>query len=264
MSEDLIKQFLAGGGTITRCPTVYLEPVSGAVPIKSGVSERDDIDSMPLRNRKRVARDVFLSRARAAKAAKGPSKSEINALAEQRERATRKRLEEDAAIRSMFDRGESLDEIARLKGRTVKAIKKVLRRSGFAGSFVRANPAHPKGERKPHTGGPVSAIAPEIKRLAALGTMSRKEIAEAVGCQVCTVQVHLRKAGLVKPQVRKLHPDKVAEIVRLYGDGYGSIVISRLVGCSKSAVIGHLRRLKLTSRPPGPNGRPAPETNEAI
>jgi DNA invertase Pin-like site-specific DNA recombinase len=242
-----IEQYLAAGGTITHCPTVYLLPITGAAPIRSGVSDRVMEGSLPLKQRKRKSKEEWLARARTAKKAKGSSPRELQALADYRERRHRQAVEEAAKLLAMWDRGEPLEEIARLRGCSVATVKKLLRKAGASVVSTARN----------QVTGKITELPGDGLELHHQG-YTAKQIADKVKLDHSTVRRILRENGLTphrigprdQPRSDMLKPEVVAEIVRLYEAGLGSLKIRNILGIAKSTVLVNLRRLGIQPRPP--------------
>ena len=242
-----IEQYLANGGTITRCPTVYLLPIPGAAPIASGVSSRILEESLPLKQRKRKTKEEWMARARAAKKAKGPSERELSNLAAHRERMHLRAIEEAAKLLAMWERGEPLEEIARLRGCSLQTAKKLLRKAGARNVTTARNQITGKITELPEGGLEMHHQG-----------YTAKQIATHVGLDHSTVRRILREHGLTphrvgpreKPRADMLRPEVVAEIVRLYESGMGSLKIRNILGIAKSTVLVNLRRLGIQPRPP--------------
>jgi len=241
---DPISAYLTSGGTITRCPTVYLLPITGAAPINSGVSSRVLEESLPLKQRKRKSKEEWMARARAAKKARGPSERELAVLAEHRDRLRLRAVEEAAKLRAMWERGEPLEEIARLRGCSVPTVKKLLRKAG-ASVKVAAQPLA------------MAELRQTVIDLHSQG-LSCAEIGKKVRKDAHKVRLVIRAAGLTPhrsdPKARRhagmIAPETVDEIVRLYATGLGSLRISKLLGVSKAGVLTNLRRLGIQPRAP--------------
>ncbi len=241
-----IEQYLAAGGSITRCPTVYLLPVTGAAPIRSGVSDRVDESSLPLKQRKRKSKEEWLARARATKKARGPSERELAVLAEHRDRLRLRAIEEAAKLRMMWERGEPLEEIARLRGCSIPTVKKILRKAGARNVTTARNQITGRMTELPGNGLEMHHQG-----------YTAKQIAKHVGLDHTTVRRILREAGLVPnkvpvglaPHPNTLPTETVAEISRLYAEGVGSLAISKRLGIAKSTVLNNLRRLGVVIRP---------------
>jgi DNA-binding CsgD family transcriptional regulator len=239
-----IEQYLAAGGTITHCPTVYLLPITGAAPIRSGVSDRVDENSLPLKQRKRKSKEEWMARARAAKKANGPSERELNALSLHREHLRTQALAEAAKLREMWERGETLETIAHVRGCSVPTVKKLLRK---AGASVKIAPRHI----------PMAELRQTVIDLHSQG-LSCAEIGKKVRKDAHKVRLALRAAGLTphrtdtkgRRHAGMIAPETVDEIVRLYATGLGSLRISKLLGVSKAGVLTNLRRLKIEIRDP--------------
>jgi DNA invertase Pin-like site-specific DNA recombinase len=243
---DPITEYLTSGGSITRCPTVYLLPVTGAAPIRSGVSDRIDENSLPLKQRKRKSREEWMARARAAKKARGSSERELAVLAEHRDRLRLRAVEEAAKLRAMWERGEPLEEIARLRGCSIPTVKKLLRKAGAKSVTTARNQVTGKITELPGNG----------LELHHQG-YTAKQIADKVGLDHSTIRRILRENGLTphrigprdQPRSDMLKPEVVAEIVRLYEAGLGSLKIRNILGIAKSTVLVNLRRLGIQPRP---------------
>jgi DNA invertase Pin-like site-specific DNA recombinase len=241
---DPITEYLTSGGSITRCPTVYLLPVTGAAPIRSGVSDRVDENSLPLKQRKRKSKEEWMARARAAKKANGPSERELNALAIHREHLRTQALAEAAKLREMWERGETLETIAHVRGCSVPTVKKLLRKAG----------ASVKVAVQPPT---MAELRQTVIDLHSQG-LSCAEIGKKVRKDAHKVRLALRAAGLTPHRsdpksIRRagmITPETVDEIVRLYATGLGSLRISKLLGVSKAGVLTNLRRLGIQPRAP--------------
>ena len=242
-----IEEFLANGGTITRCPTVYGVRIQGSVPLENGMADRVLEESLPLKQRKRKSKEEWMARARNAKKAKGSSPRELQALADYRERRHRQAIEEAAKLVSMWDRGEPLEEIARLRGCSVPTVKKLLRKAGARNVTTARNQVTGKITELPGNG----------LELHHQG-YTAKQIADKVKLDHSTVRRILRENGLTphrvgprdQPRSDMLKPEVVAEIVRLYEAGLGSLKIRNILGIAKSTVLVNLRRLGIQPRPP--------------
>jgi DNA invertase Pin-like site-specific DNA recombinase len=242
-----IEQYLAAGGTITRCPTVYLLPITGAAPINSGVSSRVLEESLPLKQRKRKSKEEWLARARAAKKARGPSERELSNLSLHREHLRTQAMAEAAKLREMWERGETLETIARVRGCSVTTVKKLLRKAGAKSVTTARNQVTGKITELPGNG----------LELHHQG-YTAKQIADKVGLDHSTVRRILRENGLTphrigprdQPRSDMLKPEVVAEIVRLYEAGLGSLKIRNILGIAKSTVLVNWRRLGIQPRAP--------------
>jgi AraC-like DNA-binding protein len=221
--------------------------VTGAAPIRSGVSDLVDENSLPLKQRKRRSKEEWLRRARVAKKAKGPSERELSNLAAHRERMHLRAIEEAAKLRAMWERGEPLEEIARLRGCSIPTVKKLLRKAGARNVTTARNQITGKITELPEGGMEMHHQG-----------CTAKQIATRVGLDHSTVRRILREHGLTphrvgpreKPRADMLKPEVVAEIVRLYESGMGSLKIRNILGIAKSTVLVNLRRLGIQPRPP--------------
>lgn len=246
-TEDHIQAFLASGGKITRCPTVYGVAIPGAEPIRSGVSERTDPMGAPLRERQKIGRDIAMKKAREAKAKRGPSSRELEALAESRRRQAERTRVEDAKLLAMLERGESLTFIAETRGCSVKRVKIILKRAGHTEKFLSDQPQGEPPMRHRKTDQIVAAHGEGL---------TSHEIAAKADANIKTVRMTLKRLKL-KPHKAprkqpKVYSDEVMrQMADLYGSGAGTIEIKAKFDCSQHTVMRALDKFNVPRRPTG-------------
>lgn len=185
-----VEDYLAQGGTITRCPTVYLLPVTGAAPIRSGISERDDESHMRWKNGPGRARGT-------ANAAKRARKLSVQtARHNARNKATA--AERCAMIRRSYDAGITVGELAATHCLSVSRVKKLLRTTGVS---FKALPGAKRGGPRPLVASSFDAV--EMVRLYVDERMSVNNVARHMRCSNITVRRACAAAGVTRVQGRK-------------------------------------------------------------
>ncbi len=184
-----VEDYLANGGTITVCPTVYLLPTINAVHLNTGMADRVREDHLRWKNGKGRARGT-------AAAAK---RSRAISVQTERHNARNKATcaERCAALRRAYDAGITPKEISVMNGISVDRVKKLLRETGvsFKGS--------PRKPRSPSSRPPPVHSHAEIVRLYTVERMSVNAVARAVGCSNITVRRACSLAGVTRIQGRR-------------------------------------------------------------
>jgi transposase len=197
-----VEDFLAQGGTITKCPTVFLEPSINARDLNTGIGKRYDAENA-LTWKERRKRAMIAAKASAKVGRKNnPTPGRQNEAARQRNEASRlAKLERLSKLRAQYERGESLDELARLNGCQIGRIRELLRESGI----VFAAPVRTR-KPPPEKKGRYRACDPEeVIRLYTVEKISILAIADRLGVSTITVRRITAKAGVTRPRGNKLY-----------------------------------------------------------
>lgn len=194
-----VEEFLANGGVIKRCPTVYLLPTINAVPINSGVSDRDDpkstwkrggIDGRPVINRQ------------------SPQSKRKN------EKSKARAEDRYAEIRRSFDAGISPKEISVMNAISVERVKTILRATGI--SFAAPAAKTIKNTAKPTMPKPIPRQKYDFDEMVRLYTQDRmtiNQVATKIGCSNITVRRACSLAGVTRIQGKKPYsPIQAAEL----------------------------------------------------
>ncbi|WP_146747750.1 helix-turn-helix domain-containing protein [Paramagnetospirillum kuznetsovii] len=230
MLDALINDFIANGGSITKCPTVYLLPTINAAPLNTGMADRQEED----RNRWKGSREARKKGAIAA------AKARLQTPQGERQCAKNKAIAQEryALFRRSYDAGITLKELSVMNGVSVDRVKKILRATGL--SFKKA----PQG-RKPRVRNPkappkplVQFAADEIVRLYTEEKMTINQIAELKKCSNITVRRACSLAGVTRIQGKKPYsPIQAAELEarkqqarQLRSEGKSLAEIGRIMG----------------------------------
>jgi len=117
---DAVAEYLARGGKITKCPTVYVAPVEGAEPIRSGLSGRDQHSTW--------GRNKSAARGQAASA----RKRQQSATMQKRNAAAREaKAARLATIVGKLQSGMTPEDIAAEEGCGMSRIRELLREAGI-------------------------------------------------------------------------------------------------------------------------------------
>lgn len=231
-----VEEYLANGGTITRCPTVYLERVTGAAPIRSGISDRILNEDLPLRDRKRISHDVRKLKEKA----KDRSASLRNLEQYRLEQKSSMNARNERLMR-LYLNGESISVLSKMEKITEKTLKKKIRRAGFTGDFPRS-PYSPR----PPISKKIPAPSAEMVRLHNEGlTVSQiyEKIGKTVGMR--TIRNVFENAGIKPNSVRvggsirhnRISDDIRACVVRDFNSGMTNSQVAAKHGISKTSVI---------------------------
>ncbi len=265
MLDALIDEYLKKGGTITRCPTVFLESSINARDLDNGMGSRESLEGLPLRHRARKARDIALSKAKGIASEKkrkeGPTSRELQARAERAERLKEAKQRELGKLLAMYNRGEPLEFIAKERGCSVHRLRELLRQGGVV--FPKAPKAPPKervGKGGTNNGHRFEKIPvdPRFREMVEAG-MTASAMAEALGRAKRTIARWRAECGF--PPSKRAGKKKGSgvpaqyqlEMVALYQSGTISSKIARKFGYAKTTVLDVLKQHNVVLKPRGIN-----------
>ena len=129
-----VEEFLSQGGKITICPPRFAAPIQGAAQSGIVVSALSDEAPKGKTWRQEKARAAAVL---AAKLRSGPTAAQLKARQSHAEKQKAQCLAAAAEAKAMLDRGETVENAARLMGRNLKNLRRLLREHGVIPKVVK-------------------------------------------------------------------------------------------------------------------------------